>query len=35
MPRLMSFTFPVEFVILPKITYVNFEIFMPPEAVYD
>jgi hypothetical protein len=35
MPRVMSFTFPVEFVILPKITYVNFEIFMPRRIYTD
>jgi len=35
MPRVMSFTFPVEFVILPNITYVNFEIFMPRRIYTD
>src|SRR5262249_31354590 len=35
MPRVMSFTFPVEFVILPTITYVNFEIFMPRRIYTD
>jgi hypothetical protein len=35
MPRVMSFTFPAEFVILPNITYVNFEIFMPRRIYTD
>ena len=35
MPRVMSFTFPVEFVILPNITYVHFEIFMPRRIYTD
>jgi hypothetical protein len=35
MPRVMTFTFPVEFVILPDITYVNFEIFMPRRIYTD
>jgi hypothetical protein len=35
MPRVMSFTFPTEFVILPNITYINFEIFMPRRIYTD
>src|SRR5215831_380679 len=35
MPRVMSFTFPVEFVILPNIAYVHFEIFMPRRIYTD
>jgi hypothetical protein len=35
MPRVMSFTFPVEFVILPNVTYVHFEIFMPRRIYTD
>jgi hypothetical protein len=29
MPRVMAAIFPLEFVILPNLTYVNFEAFMP------
>jgi hypothetical protein len=29
MPRMMSAAWPIEFVILPNITYINFEVFMP------
>ena len=35
MPRVMSFIFPVEFVILPNVTYVHFEIFMPRRIYTD
>src|SRR5271168_1729217 len=35
MPRVMSLTFPTEFVILPNITYVHFEIFMPRRIYTD
>jgi hypothetical protein len=35
MPRVMSVFFPVEFVILPNITYVNFEIYMPRRIYTD
>jgi hypothetical protein len=35
MPRVMAAIFPLEFVILPKITYVNFEAFMPRRIYTD
>jgi hypothetical protein len=35
MPRVMNVTFPIEFVILPNVTYVNFEIFMPRRIYTD
>jgi hypothetical protein len=35
MPRVMGVIFPVEFVILPNITYVNFEAFMPRRIYTD
>jgi hypothetical protein len=35
MPRMMSAAFPLEFVILPHITYVNFEAFMPRRIYTD
>src|SRR5499427_6792499 len=35
MPRVMAAIFPFEFVILPKITYVNFEAFMPRRIYPD
>jgi hypothetical protein len=35
MPRMMTATFPIEFVILPGITYVNFEAFMPRRIYTD
>jgi hypothetical protein len=35
MPRMMSAAFPMEFVILPNITYVNFEAFMPRRIYTD
>ena len=35
MPRVMGVIFPIEFVILPHITYVNFEAFMPRRIYTD
>jgi hypothetical protein len=35
MPRVMSVFFPVEFVILPNVTYVHFEIYMPRRIYTD
>jgi hypothetical protein len=35
MPRMMTATFPIEFVILPNITYVHFEAFMPRRIYTD
>jgi hypothetical protein len=35
MPRVMGVIFPVEFVILPNLTYVNFEAFMPRRIYTD
>jgi hypothetical protein len=35
MPRMMTATFPIEFVILPTITYVHFEAFMPRRVYTD
>jgi len=35
MPRMMSAAWPIEFVILPNITYVNFEVFMPRRIYTD
>jgi len=35
MPRVMGVIFPIEFVILPKLTYVNFEAFMPRRIYTD
>jgi hypothetical protein len=35
MPRMMTAAFPMEFVILPRITYVNFEAFMPRRIYTD
>jgi hypothetical protein len=35
MPRVMGVIFPIEFVILPAITYVNFEAFMPRRVYTD
>src|ERR1700724_3789654 len=35
MPRVMGVIFPIEFVILPAITYVNFEAFMPRRIYTD
>jgi hypothetical protein len=35
MPRMMTATFPIEFVILPKVTYVHFEAFMPRRIYTD
>jgi hypothetical protein len=35
MPRVMAAIFPLEFVILPNITYVNFEAFMPRRIYTD
>jgi hypothetical protein len=35
MPRVMGVIFPIEFVILPNITYVNFEAFMPRRIYTD
>jgi hypothetical protein len=35
MPRVMTVTFPIEFVILPEITYVHFEAFMPRRIYTD
>jgi hypothetical protein len=35
MPRVMTVTFPIEFVITPKVTYVHFEAFMPRRIYTD
>jgi hypothetical protein len=35
MPRVMGVIFPIEFVILPKLTYINFEAFMPRRVYTD
>jgi hypothetical protein len=35
MPRVMGVIFPIEFVILPNLTYVNFEAFMPRRIYTD
>jgi hypothetical protein len=35
MPRMMSAAWPIEFVILPNITYINFEVFMPRRIYTD
>jgi hypothetical protein len=35
MPRVMGVIFPIEFVVLPAITYVNFEAFMPRRIYTD
>jgi hypothetical protein len=35
MPRMMSAAWPLEFVILPNITYINFEVFMPRRIYTD
>ena len=35
MPRMMTVTFPIEFVITPKVTYVHFEPFMPRRIYTD
>ena len=35
MPRMMAAVFPLEFVILPNITYVHFEAFMPRRIYTD
>src|SRR5450755_4632122 len=35
MPRVMGVIFPIEFVILPALTYVNFEAFMPRRIYTD
>jgi hypothetical protein len=35
MPRVMGVIFPIEFVILPKLTYINFEAFMPRRIYTD
>src|SRR5712691_6408261 len=35
MPRMMSVAWPIEFVILPNVTYVNFEVFMPRRIYTD
>ena len=35
MPRVMTATFPIEFVVLPAITYVHFEAFMPRRIYTD
>ena len=35
MPRMMSVAWPIEFVILPNITYVHFEVFMPRRIYTD
>ena len=35
MPRMMSAAWPIEFVMLPNITYVNFEVFMPRRIYTD
>jgi hypothetical protein len=35
MPRVMGVIFPIEFVILPKLTYINFEAFMPRRIYPD
>jgi hypothetical protein len=35
MPRMMSVAWPIEFVILPNVTYVHFEVFMPRRIYTD
>jgi hypothetical protein len=35
MPRMMSVAWPIEFVILPTVTYVHFEVFMPRRIYTD
>ena len=35
MPRVMGVIFPIEFVILPRLTYINFEAFMPRRIYTD
>jgi hypothetical protein len=35
MPRMMSVAWPIEFVIMPKVTYVHFEVFMPRRIYTD
>jgi hypothetical protein len=35
MPRIMTATFPIEFVILPNVTYVHFEAFLPRRIYTD
>ena len=35
MPRMMSAAWPLEFVVLPNITYINFEVFMPRRIYTD
>jgi hypothetical protein len=35
MPRMMSAAWPIEFVILPNVTYVHFEVFMPRRIYTD
>jgi len=35
MPRMMTATFPIEFVVLPNVTYVHFEAFMPRRIYTD
>jgi hypothetical protein len=35
LPRMMSVAWPIEFVILPKVTYVHFEVFMPRRIYTD
>jgi hypothetical protein len=35
MPRMMTVTFPIEFVILPNVTYIHFEAFMPRRIYTD
>src|SRR5258707_4814572 len=35
MPRMMSAAWPIEFVVLPNITYINFEVFMPRRIYTD
>ena len=35
MPRVMTATFPIEFVVLPAVTYVHFEAFMPRRIYTD
>ncbi len=35
MPRMMTVAWPIEFVVLPNVTYVNFEVFMPRRIYTD
>ena len=35
MPRMMSVAWPIEFVVLPNVTYVHFEVFMPRRIYTD